>query len=1167
METFATGSTPRSVAVGDVNDDGKIDLVVANGGDNTVRVLLGNGDGTFQNQRTVAAGIYPASAEVADVNGDGKPDLVVVNFGADQSGYAGFDYFTVPLPSTVSVLLGDGHGGFQNLPAFTTGDGPVSVAAADLNGDGKPDLIVANLKGNSVSVLLGNGDGTFQTQQTVATGYQPRSVAAVDVNSDGKPDLVVAGGGSFGPGWVSVLLGNGDGTFQKPQTFRVGNDPHAVAAVDVNGDGIPDIIVAGDGGVSVLLGNGDGTFQNAQTFAAGESPYAVAVADVNGDGKPDLVVANANFGSLYGSVSVLLGNGNGSFQQPRSIATIRYPVSVVVADVNGDGKPDIIVAGRGGASVLLGNGHGTFQKQLPVLAAGGYPDSVAVADVNGDGKPDLLFANRNNNDVSVLLGNGNGTFQNPKFISTGDKPYSLTVADVNGDGKPDILVANYGDNNVSVLLGASEDDAQKQQTFPVGKYPDSVAAADLNGDGKIDLVTANKYDNSVSVLDDYGDGTFQKQQTFAVGQRPSFVAVADVNGDGIPDIIVANEGSDSVSVLLGEKDGSFEEQQTFAAGNAPISVAVADVNGDGKPDLIVANYSENTVSVLLGNGDGAFQNEQTFFAGYEPRSLAVADVNGDGIPDLIVCDSGFLFNSGRVSVLLGNGNGTFQEPHSFATGYQPRSVAVADVNGDGKPDLIVANANFGGPGSVSVLLGTGDGFFQAPSTFSTGAAPVSVAVADVNGDGVPDIITANFIDNSVSVLLGNGDGSFQNQRMFAAGQAPYSVAVADVNGDGKPDILVANSADNDVSILLGNGDGSFPNSIASTLFVPASPTSGVGLRNTPYPIGPDGASVILDRSGNILFRAAGSAADDSFAPPQILNSGRPARSITVLKNGDDWAVAAADAQLEPAPSSPGDQGYTISLYTMGADGSFTSSTAFSTPFLPTDIAAADLTGDGLDDIIVANSLNDSVSVAFQSRPGQFASPITLPVGSAPSDIALVDVNGDGLLDIVVSDQASGDVTVLLNDARHSFTTMARFRVGTGVYDLQTGSPEQPVSLAAGDFLSNGRNDLVVVNRGTDNLTVLANDGNGGFANPQADLSTSLSDGLLVNDQPGPLVAGYFNGLGQPLDVAVLMEDRAQVWIYTGDGHGHFTHTATIDAGALPTGLSVGPGPFPAASIC
>src|SRR5208337_3451295 len=276
-------------------------------------------------------------------------------------------------------------------------------------------------------------------------------------------------------------------------------------------------------------------------------------------------------------------------------------------------------------------------------------------------------------------------------------------------------------------------------------------------------------------------------QTFAVGSYPASVTVADVNGDGKPDLIVANDGSGTVSVLLnttapGATTPSFATQQTFAVGIGPSSVTVADVNGDGKPDLIVANGGSGTVSVLRnaaapGATTPSFATQQTFAVGSYPSSVTAADVNGDGKPDLIVANE-----VGTVSVLLnttapGATTPSFAPEQTFAVGSGAFSVTAADVNGDGKPDLIVANPN---SGTVSVLLNTTPApattfdanSFPTPPIFFTGIAPFSVTAADVNGDGEPDLIVANYGSNTVSVLLnttarGAAAPTFAAQQTFA----------------------------------------------------------------------------------------------------------------------------------------------------------------------------------------------------------------------------------------------------------------------------------------------------------------------------------------------------------------------------------------------------------------
>ncbi|MGO9450712.1 MAG: FG-GAP-like repeat-containing protein [Candidatus Binataceae bacterium] len=384
---------------------------------------------------------------------------------------------------------------------------------------------------------------------------------------------------------------------------------------------------------------------------------------------------------------------------------------------------------------LLGSGGGAFTASFATqqtFATGNTPYSVAAADVNGDGVPDLIVANSGGNTVSVLLNTTTAGATIPSFatqqtFATGNTPYSVTAVDVNGDGMPDLIVANSGGNTVSVLLntttpGATIPSFAAQQTFAVGATPFSVKAVDLNGDGKPDLIVANSGGNTVSVLLNTTTAgatapSFATQQTFATGNTPHSVTAVDVNGDGKPDLIVANSGDGTVSVLLntttpGATTPSFATQQTFATGNTPHSVTAVDVNGDGKPDLIVANSADDTASVLLnttapGATTPSFATQQTFATGNTPYSVTAADVNGDGKPDVIVANQ----NDNTVSVLLNTitapattfDANSFATGQTFATGSYPYEVATADVNSDGRPDLIVTNYD---GNTVGVLLNT-----------------------------------------------------------------------------------------------------------------------------------------------------------------------------------------------------------------------------------------------------------------------------------------------------------------------------------------------------------------------------------------------------------------------------------------------------------------------------
>jgi FG-GAP-like repeat/Bacterial pre-peptidase C-terminal domain len=1157
-KNYNVGSNPYTLAVAEFNGDGIPDVVTSNRGDNTVSVLLGNGDGTFGPQETFPTGRTPRTVAVGDFTGDGQVDIVTANLGDD----------------TASVLLGRGDGTFsygaqQAAPAPPLA--PFQVVVADLTGDGIPDIITANRPDNSVSVLLGNPDGSFQTKETYATGPGPFSVAVADLTGDGIPDIVTA---NYEGADVSVLLGNGDGTFQPYYDLPAGSDPYDVKVADLTGDGIPDIIVTNknDNTVGVFLGEGKGAFEPMQTYPVASGPFEVVVADLTGNGIPDLVVSH--FSATV--VDVLLGNGDGTFQPTREFPVGSRPYGLAVADLTGDGEPDIVTSDYRDdeVSVLLNQGNGNFgpPQTYPV---GKGPNEVQVADLSGDGIPDIVTANYGSDTVSVLLGNGNGTFQPAQSFAAGSGPASVAVADLVGNGNLDLVVGKRNGSTVTVLSGNGNGTFQAPVTLGAGKDRYSAAVADLTGDGSLDVITTSVLNNTVTVQLGNGDGTFGPDETVPVGPAPTSVAVADLNGDGRPDLVTTNSGGNSVSVLLGNGDGTFNVQQTFPVGRSPRDVVVADLTGDGIPDLVVANYNDDTVSVLLGKGDGTFLPQEVFAVGEKPYSLTVADVNGDGKPDIIVANSA----SDTVSVLLNlggtNDHVNFASQMTFPTGKQPFSVAVADLTGDGVPDIITANA---ASNTVSVLMGNGNGTFRPAQTYAVGSRPYSVAVADLTGDGEPDIVANNYGGDSVSVLLNNGDGTFGKQQTFTTDLSPVQTVVGDVNGDGRPDLVTVSNHDSAIGVLLGEGNGTFEPVVAG----------GVGLTDTPLlaDFNGDGIpdTVVLDRSGNILYRQGLPGAVDTFAPPVILNPGRPARAITILQIGSQFAIAAADAHYDPTLST--DQFvFTVSIYTVSEDGNvsvveygppaqdsstytvsedshFSRYNAFSTTALPTSLAAADLTGNGLDDLIAANALDNSVTIALQISPGRFAAPITVPTGIAPSDIAVADVNGDGLPDIIVSDQSSGDVTVLLNNPAHSFSQSLRFRAGTGFYGLSTstGNPvvssfAQTVSLVAGDFTGDGRDDVVVVNQDAHSLTVLTADGAGGFANPSLALTLSTSDGASINNRPGAIVAGDFNRDGN-LDLAVLMEDTGQVWIYTGNGNGTFEHTFSIPVGEDATGLSL-----------
>ncbi|MGO4884593.1 MAG: FG-GAP-like repeat-containing protein [Bryobacteraceae bacterium] len=387
------------------------------------------------------------------------------------------------------------------------------------------------------------------------------------------------------------------------------------------------------------------------------------------------------------------------------------------------------------------------------------------------------------------------------------------------------------------------------RVFAAGSYPFGMAAADFNEDGRLDLAVANsnllgQHTASVGVFLGNGDGTLGPMQTYTVGKTPRSVVAADLNGDGHTDLAVANQDG-FVSILLGDGQGHFQPAMNFSAGPSPLSLAVGDFNHDNVPDLAVANFVDSMtvgpVTILLGNGDGTFQAPVEYDAGLVPQAIAVGDVNGDGAPDLLVACDGYGNIPGKLAVLLGNGDGTFGTAVHYSAGVNPFSIALGDFNGDGHLDVAIADET---QLAIQVPLNDGHGAFPSAVPYSTGLNPFSVSVGDVNGDGVLDLIAANQGDGTVSVLLGAGDGTFHRGTAYSASlglapdASPQAVTLGDFNGDGHLDVAVANATLplGAVAILTNTGSAVLlvsPTvlSYAGTQVGSSSPPASVTIRN------------------------------------------------------------------------------------------------------------------------------------------------------------------------------------------------------------------------------------------------------------------------------------------------------------------------------------------------
>jgi len=412
------------------------------------------------------------------------------------------------------------------------------------------------------------------------------------------------------------------------------------------------------------------------------------------------------------------------------------------------------------AVTVKGNPDNLYASATAIGATGSVGNYTLVGTASAFGKPPMAatvsFIDTTNNNVVAATAALDPATLSRNFLPSPGSPIAdeqsaqfVATGDFNNDGIPDLVVVNdVYTGTISVSLGVGDGTFLPAVQYNVGGYPQSVVASDFNHDGNVDLAVTNENDATVSILLGNGNGTFQTQAAFATGNSPNGIAVADVNRDGYPDLVVVNNSDNSVSVLIGVGDGTFQGQVTYGVGHDPIGITIADFNNDGVLDLAVGNRDDETVSILLGNGNGTFGTEtvRDLVRGVYPWYLTSGDLRGNGTIDLVI-PSGFNANA---CVLLGNNDGTFQDPVLYTVGNSPQGLALGDVNNDGILDLVVADT--GDDGLVSVLIGNGDGTFAAKTDYSVGNGPINVALADYNGDGLLDIATANQA-NTASIIL------------------------------------------------------------------------------------------------------------------------------------------------------------------------------------------------------------------------------------------------------------------------------------------------------------------------------------------------------------------------------------------------------------------------------
>ena len=610
---------------------------------------------------------------------------------------------------------------------------------------------------------------------------------------------------------------------------------------------------------------------------------------------------------------------------------------------------------------------------------------------------------------------------------------------------------------------------------------------------------------------------------YQAGRSSSSAAVGDFNGDGHQDLAVIS--TSSVSVLLGLGDGMFQTAISYDAGSVPTSVAVADFNGDGRADLAVSNRDRRNrlgggeVSVLLGVGDGTFQPSVEYVTGSALGSwfVAVADLNGDDKADLVNANHDFAGDDGDVSVRLGFGDGTFGPLARFTTGNRARSVAVGDFDRDGNADLAVADCGCTPSGKSfpgSVLLGTGDGRFRRSPGFSAQLSS-GVAVEDFDGDGTSDLVTVN--PREVTVLAGNGNGAFQTAFSHSFEEFVSAIAVGEFNGDGKADVVFAQSSTNSVAVLLSGGVGTGvtltaspnPSVLGRQVTLTATVVSGSGART----------GFVTFYAGTTVLGTAPLSADRAVLRTRLLPGG--IGSLRAYYSGD----ATHRAGFSPAVRHE---------VTTKPSAGFQSETSLGDEISFSSVTVGDFDADGNADLAVASTDEDAVSILRGSGNGTFQPTGDLDVGSSPSSLTSGDFNGDGNADLAAANSGSDNISILLGVGDGNFQTATNSAAG-----------DSPVAISAGDFNSDGRLDLAVANLAAD-VSVVLGAGDGTFQPP-----ASYQTGML----PSSLTVGDFDGDANP-DLVVANGRDGNVSVLLGIGDGQFQGAANYDVGQTPSSVAV-----------
>ena len=796
----------------------------------------------------------------------------------------GFAPYAVGLPALDGLFQAPWRG--FDTGTFGHGFGPSSFAVGDLDGDGDLDILVGDSFFGSpgISVLKNNGDQTF-----AAPVYYPAplqevvgEVALSDFDFDGDLDAFATIRGSFDQMTkIKVWRNNGDGTFAAPIEFTTGQGPAGIVIADFTGDGKPDVITANYGGSSISLLRHNGLngqqagFLPPVSFNATNHAEKIAAADVNGDGVLDVVVGETVDIGPLATLAVMINTGNGNFAAPVIYDAApggRFgSTAVALADLDNDGDVDLIGGGlysvgsldNGAVTIRRNNGSGTFGAAEIILFTNPNfvpnPKEITTGFINGDGFPDIVAAVPSGRAIEgfvVVNSNGSGGFNTPVYYEASQQTFDVAIVDLDNDGDGDVITLANSSAAITVHENLGNGSFPVLTRYEVASLSDAVESADIDNDGDIDIVVNGEVDISsldpvVKILKNNGNGTFAPAIDYTPTRNFGDMKLRDINGDGFVDLILAPDAIDSpyhFGTALNLGNGTFAPTvvtEVFSCGHGTIDAA--DLDGDGDLDIVLTEEDgcpgiDPHIFIFRNDGNQNFvRMPDIVLPGRLPHGLALAEVTGDSNIDIItVLPDG-------MGVFPGNGNLTFGAPIISTTA--PFKFKMADFNGDGLLDLgmIMQQPSFG-TDLIGTALGNGNGTFQAVQTQTGSSVFENLRISndlepgDVNGDGTPDLIVFNYASNDVSAFIVNPDGSLRPHQRYGIGNTPILGTLADFDGDGRLDVAAAiglppSGLHNAIVLLrnVGGGPQPTPTPTPTATGTPPSPTPTATITPTSTP--------------------------------------------------------------------------------------------------------------------------------------------------------------------------------------------------------------------------------------------------------------------------------------------------------------------------------------------